>query len=139
MAQSDCLDRTTALIVEDEALIRFELADQLSEMGLRVLLAADADEAIALLDIHPEIELLVTDIKMPGSMDGIRLAHHTRLRWPPVKIIVLSGRGDIQPSELPRDSILLAKPYGHTALTEALSHMMYAGAPRGPSPLGLGA
>ena len=50
-------------------------------MGLVVLSASDADEAIALLDTHPEIELLLTDITMPGSMDGVRLAHHVRHRW----------------------------------------------------------
>jgi CheY-like chemotaxis protein len=111
---------TTVLIVENEAIIRLELADRLAGMGLIVLTACDADEAIRLLDIHREITLLLTDVMMPGSLDGVRLAHHVRGRWPPVRIIVVSGLINIELADLPDDSIFLPKPYGPEALVEAL-------------------
>jgi len=114
----------TVLIVENEALVRLELVSRLAEIGLTPLAASDADEAIALLDSHPEIELLLTDITMPsGSMDGVRLAHHVRDRWPPVKIIVVSGLIDTDPADLPRDSIFLTKPCRPEILMDALARM----------------
>jgi CheY-like chemotaxis protein len=129
MAQSARLTPATILVVENEAIVRLELVDRLAEMGFVVLVAGDADEAIALLDTHPEIEVMFTDIKMPGSMDGLRLAHHVRGRWPPVRIIVASGRTGTELSELPRDSLFLAKPYAPETLAGALAQVMSS---RGP-------
>jgi CheY-like chemotaxis protein len=111
------------LIVEHEALIRGELRDRLEEWGYTVLEAVDADEAIQILNAHREIELLLTDIKMPGSMDGVRLAHHVRDRWPPVKIIVSSGSRDIQLSDLPQGASLLPKPYSPDCLAGVLAEV----------------
>lgn len=121
---------TTALIVEDQAIVLIELAAQLEDMGLAVLTASNADEAIAMLDAHAEISLLLTDIRMPGSMDGLRLAHHVRHRWPPVRIIVISGLIDLDVSRLPADSIFLPKPYRPEVLTGALMHMIDGAGPR---------
>jgi len=133
MVGSRRLMPTTVLVVENEALVRLEVADRLARSGLIVLAASDADEAIDLLDAHPEIEVLFTDIRMPGSMDGIRLAHHVRDRWPPVRIIVASGMIETDLSQLPGDSIFLAKPYGPESLAGALAHLMNAGPrPAGP-------
>jgi len=114
---------TTVLIVEDEAIVRLELTTQLNEMGYIALAAGDADQAIALLDRHPEISILVTDIRMPGSMDGLRLAHHVRHRWPPIRIIVVSGLLDTELSQLPVDSIFLSKPNAPEDLAQALLYM----------------
>jgi len=120
MAQSALPESCTILIVENEAIIRLELDDQLAEMGYQVLVASDAEEAIELLDAHPEIALMITDIAMPGSMDGIRLAQRVRGRWPPVRIIVTSGLGESLAFALPSSSVFLAKPYGPEALQTAL-------------------
>lgn len=115
----------TVLVVEDEPIIRLELVDQLEDLDLTVLMAKDADEAIALLDRHPEIEVLLTDVRMPGgSMDGACLAHHVRDRWPPVKIIVLSGHFSLEPSDLPNESLFLSKPYRPEALVNAMAQMI---------------
>src|ERR1700722_2388668 len=116
MARSARLNPVTILIVENEALVCLEFAHWLEKMGSVVLLASDADEAITLLDAHREIQLMITDIKMPGSMDGIRLAHHVRDRWPPVKIIVVSGMADTRQSDLPKRSIFISKPFEPQAL-----------------------
>lgn len=121
MAKSAPATPATILIVEDEALVRHELADWLAGLGLRVLVAGDADEAIALLDSHPEIDVMMTDIIMPGSMDGLRLAHHVRERWPPVRIVVTSARFGTSQSELPLGSLFVAKPYEPPALWQALT------------------
>ena len=110
----------TVLIVENEVIVQLELAAQLADMGLIALTASNADEAIAVLDAHAEIRLLLTDIRMPGSMDGLRLAHHVRRRWPPVRIIVISGLIDTKLSQLPVDSIFLPKPYRPDGLNDAL-------------------
>ncbi|HEV7283761.1 MAG TPA: response regulator, partial [Kaistia sp.] len=79
------------LVVEDEGLVRMAAADDLVEAGFKVIEAANADQAIQMLETHPEITILFTDIDMPGSMDGIRLAHAVRERWPPVKLVLVSG------------------------------------------------
>ncbi len=76
----------TVLIVEDEALVRMDIALLLEDDGFHVLEASNADDAISLLDAHPEVRLMFTDIDMPGSMDGLKLAAAVRDRWPPVKI-----------------------------------------------------
>ena len=133
MAQSARINPATILIVENEALVRLELAHWLTEMGLTTLCADNADAAIALLDSRPEIEFLLTDIKMPGSMDGIRLAQHVRGRWPPVKIIVISGLIDTLQSALPEDAPFVPKPFGRESLRQAVARLKPGGRP-GSSP-----
>ena len=63
------------------------------DAGFVALEADNADEAVAILEARSDIALLLTDINMPGSMDGLKLAHAVRNRWPPIKIIVVSGQG----------------------------------------------
>jgi CheY-like chemotaxis protein len=121
MAKPARLKPATILIVENEALIRNELADWLGELGLAVLVARDADEAITLLERHPEIDVLMTDIAMPGSMDGLRLAHHVSKRWPPITIVVASGRLHTQRSELPAGSLFVPKPFEPDGLWRTLA------------------
>lgn len=79
--------------------------------GYEVLEASNADEAIALLEAHPQIRVVFTDIEMPGSMDGLKLAAYVRNCWPPVSIIVTSGRPLPGEGLLPTDGVFLAKPY----------------------------
>ena len=99
------------LIVEDEPLILMSAAAIVEEAGFRAYEAANADEAIALLEKYADICILFTDIDMPGSMDGLKLAHYVRDRWPPVKIIVTSGHVQIGHQDMPPDAVFFAKPY----------------------------
>jgi two-component system, response regulator PdtaR len=99
------------LVVEDEALVRLATRDRIEAAGYQVHDAPNADEAIQLLEASPDIGLIFTDVDMPGSMDGVKLAHYVRKRWPPVKIIVTSGFKDVTPDQLPIGSIFLSKPY----------------------------
>ena len=82
----------TFLIVEDEYLILDFVCTEIKDVGLEALGATSADEALRVLDANPEITALVTDINMPGSMDGLQLAAEVRKRWPTIKIVVTSGR-----------------------------------------------
>jgi CheY-like chemotaxis protein len=82
----------TVLIVEDEAMIRDVVKDELEDAGYSVILAPHADAAIAILEARQDIHLVFTDIDMPGSMDGLKLAACVRDRWPPVHIIITTGK-----------------------------------------------
>jgi CheY-like chemotaxis protein len=101
----------TVLVVEDEALLLFVIADELRDAGFIVFEASDADQAIRELENHPEIKLLFTDIDMPGSMDGLRLSAAVRDRWPPVKIVITSGKTTPSKEHMPTDGIFIPKPY----------------------------
>ena len=114
--------KTTVLVVEDEALLLYSIADELREHGFDVVEARNAAEAIRALEANPEIHLLFTDVDMPGTMDGLALAAAVRNRWPPVKIIVTSGKGRPAPSELP-DGAFIPKPYTSQAISEAFRRL----------------
>jgi CheY-like chemotaxis protein len=111
------------LVVEDEALLLFTIADDLRDAGFEVLEASNADEAIRLLGLHADIRLLFTDIDMPGSMDGLRLGAVVRDRWPPVRIIVTSGKVHPGIERLP-DGVFLPKPYTPAAVLAAMSDLL---------------
>jgi CheY-like chemotaxis protein len=99
------------LIVEDEFLLRLDSAETIESAGFEVIEAANADEAIAILQARPDIHVVFTDIQMPGSMDGLKLARFVRDRWPPIKIVATSGRVMVGDNDLPAGSVFLPKPY----------------------------
>jgi CheY-like chemotaxis protein len=103
------VEMPTVLVVEDEALIRELVAEELELAGYSIVIASDADQAIAILEARPDIHLVFTDINMPGSMDGLKLAAAIRDRWPPVHIIITSGK--IRPLEIPANALFIPKPY----------------------------
>ena len=107
------LDRakTVVLVVEDEPMVRLCAVQIVEEAGFKVIEAASADEAIRILEINSDIRVVFTDIQMPGSMDGLKLAHAVRNRWPPIKIIVTSGRGPVTEHDLPEGGRFFGKPY----------------------------
>lgn len=110
----------TVLVVEDEPLIRIGAIDLISDAGYAVLEATNADEAILLLESHPEIRVVFSDIEMPVSMDGLKLMHAVRERWPPVTLILASGRMVPHLSEMPTDTAFLRKPYRDEELLRLL-------------------
>ena len=85
------------LIVEDEMMLRMRAVDIVEDAGFRSVEAVNADEAMSILESRSDISLLFTDIQMPGSMDGLKLAHAVHNRWPDIKIILVSGQ--VKPSE----------------------------------------
>ena len=99
------------LVVEDEALVNMFTASELRAAGYEVLTAFDADEAIRIFEERNDIDLVFTDINMPGSMDGLKLAAAVRLRWPPIKILVTTGKAALTREQMPAGSIIVHKPY----------------------------
>lgn len=108
------------LVVEDEPFVRLEAIATLSDAGFGVIDAANADEAIAILETRRDIRVVLTDIQMPGSMDGLKLAATIRHRWPPISLIVTSGRNLVQQRDLPERGRFLPKPYNSMRLVEAV-------------------
>lgn len=101
----------TILVVEDEVFIRMVSADMLTDAGYHVLEAENAAEALAVLESAETVELLFTDVRMPGSMNGLELAATVHVRWPKVHLLVTSGHHMLADDEVPDDGRFLAKPY----------------------------
>ena len=114
------------LIVEDEPLIRMGAVYIMEDAGFEVYEAGSADAAIALLELHKEIRLIFTDVDMPGSMDGLKLAHYVRGRWPPVKIIVTSGHVKVTEESLPAGALFMPKPYDPAEITNKVRELIAA-------------
>jgi len=119
------------LVVEDEPLIRLGLTSLMEDAGYEVVEAGGADGAIRMLEADREIGLVVTDVDMPGSMDGIRLAHFVADRWPPVRLIVISGKVGVAPGQLPDGARFISKPYREPMLLGVVSAMVSGGAVAG--------
>jgi CheY-like chemotaxis protein len=111
------------LVVDDEPLIRMGIAALVEESGFVVLEANNADEAIAHMERDPDVTVVITDVDMPGSMDGVRLAHFVRGRWPPVQLIVISGKVGVGTSELPVGARFFSKPCRDDLLVAALREL----------------
>jgi CheY-like chemotaxis protein len=100
------------LIVEDHPIVRMGAADALAERGIVAWEATDADEALLVLEEHPRIELVFTDIDLPGRFDGLHLAHEVSTLRPDVSLVVTSGAFAVPGGEqLPDHAAFLAKPY----------------------------
>jgi CheY-like chemotaxis protein len=98
------------LVVEDEMPLRMRAVDMVEDAGYTSVEAVDADQAVAILESRSDIALLFTDIQMPGSMDGLGLAHSVHDRWPPIKIILVSGQLKLANIDIPVGSKFFGKP-----------------------------
>src|SRR5580704_8946148 len=119
--------RPVVLIVEDEFLLRLDAAQVIGAAGFEVIEAANADEAIEVLEARRDITVVFTDIQMPGSMDGLKLARAVRGRWPPIKIIATSGHLYIGESDLPEGGRFLPKPYSAGQVAGVLRELTSGG------------
>lgn len=117
-------ERPVVLIVEDELLVRMDTRETVETAGFEAVEAGNADEAIAILSARSDIHLIFTDVHMPGSMDGLKLAHFVKNRWPPVKIIATSGHARVTEGDLPEGACFLQKPYTATEITAALRELI---------------
>jgi CheY-like chemotaxis protein len=98
------------LVVDDEALVRLVAADALRDAGYEVAEASNADEAVAMLK-QEGFTIVLTDIEMPGAMNGLDLAWAVRGLDPRLPVVLVSGRKLPHPTEMPRHARFLAKPY----------------------------
>jgi CheY-like chemotaxis protein len=116
--------RLVVLVVEDEPLMLMDALDVVTEAGFQAIGAKNADEAIRILESRADIRVVFTDVNMPGSMDGIKLAHAVRDRWPPIEIIVTSGLTVENVQELlPERGIFFPKPYTPAQVASALKRL----------------
>lgn len=111
------------LVVEDEPLLRMAAIDLVEEAGFIAIDAVNADDAVQILEARDDIQIVFTDIDMPGSMDGLKLAAAVRAKWPPISIIVVSGHRKPGLGELPPGTVFFAKPYPHEAIIDTLKEM----------------
>lgn len=122
---SDCVTACpVVLIVEDDFLIRMNAAEMIVAGGFKVVEAGNADQAILILENRLDIAVVFTDIQMPGSMDGLKLALMIRRRWPPIMIIATSGLVDVKQNDLPEGGRFLQKPYSREQIVRTLRELM---------------
>jgi CheY-like chemotaxis protein len=119
------------LVVEDEMLLRMRAVDMVEDAGFTPVEAVDADEAVAILDSRSDIALLFTDIQMPGTMDGLKLAHAVHERWPEIKIILVSGQLKAANIDIPADSRFFRKPLEAKEMIAEMKSMI---SPEGQEP-----
>lgn len=123
------MEKITVLVVEDETLIRMGTAYMLQDAGYGVVEAADADAAIGILENSTDIRVVLTDIKMPGMLCGLKLARAVFDRWPPIHLIVASGLSIPSETEFPGMARFIRKPYAPDHILRTLDEML------GPNPL----
>jgi CheY-like chemotaxis protein len=128
MTQNPAIPETNVLVVEDELVLRMRAVDIVEDAGFTPIQAVNADQAISILETRSDISVLFTDIQMPGSMDGLRLAHAVHDRWPSVKIILVSGRIMPPIADRPVDSWFFGKPLETAKMVTELQNMVGAGA-----------
>jgi CheY-like chemotaxis protein len=115
--------KPVVLIVEDEFLLRMDASEMIEAAGFEVVEASNADQAIEILEARPDITVVFTDIQMPGSMDGLKLARAIRGRWPPIKIVATSGHVGVRESDLPEGGRFVPKPYSSGQVTGVLREL----------------
>lgn len=108
------------LVVEDEAIVRLHALSILGDAGFPTLEAASAEQAIALLETRRDIAVVFTDIQLGAGMDGLALARAIRNRWPPVELILTSGRMRVGPDRMPARGVFLGKPYQARQLVDSV-------------------
>jgi two-component system, response regulator PdtaR len=111
---------TTVLVVEDEILVGIAICEDLAAEGYEVLTADNADQAIEILESRNDITTIFTDIEMPGSMNGLKLAAAVRDRWPPVNIVITTGKARPPDDQMPTNSRFVGKPYQKAEVLGAL-------------------
>ena len=103
--------KVVILVVEDEAIIRMGAVQMLEDAGFAVVEACNAHDAMDILENRTDVRAIFTDINMPGTWDGMRLARMVRGRWPPIHLVVTSGLMSPDTDELPTNGRFIRKPY----------------------------
>jgi CheY-like chemotaxis protein len=115
--------RPSALIVEDQPIVGLVTSDVLSECGFETFHAYDAKEAASILEKHPEIEVVVSEAQLLGDLTGLELCRQVSRERPDIRLIVLSSDEEIRPTDVPKGTRLLRKPYSSRELRTLIGHM----------------
>jgi CheY-like chemotaxis protein len=115
--------RPIVLVVEDDFLLRMDAVDIVRDAGFEAVEAVNADDAIAIIEANPNIHVVFTDVQMPGTMDGLKLARFIKDRWPLIKIVATSGRLRVSENDLPEGSIFVPKPYTPAQIIRTLREL----------------
>jgi two-component system, response regulator PdtaR len=125
MSNSSCKQPITILLVDGEAVVRVSTAYLLENKGgFQVIEALSADEAILYLSSRPDIQGLITEVRIPGSLNGFALARAASERWPHIAIIITSRQQEPQPEEIPDDAVFLQKPYNSEKLISTIAPLI---------------
>lgn len=116
--------RPVVLVVEDEPIQRMDAIDIIEDLGFEAVQATDAADAVRILEARPDIRVVFTDIDMPNGIDGMKLAAAIRERWPPIEIIIVSGRRIPRPNDIPERGVFFPKPYKRDAIASTLRQMV---------------
>lgn len=122
--ETHMVNSAVILVVEDHPLIRLNALDLVRDAGFEAIGASNADEAISILEARSDVRLVFTDVEMPGTMDGLKLAHYIRNRWPPVHLIVVSGKAIHEETGLPVNTKFFPKPYNDNVIVEELTRLL---------------
>ena len=128
MASTSIGSPINVLVVEDEMVLRMRAVDIVEDAGFTAVEAVNADEALSILEERSDIALLFSDIQMPGSMDGLKLAHAVHARWPSIKIVLVSGQIKLSDTEKPANSLFFGKPLVVKQMIAELRAMIGLGA-----------
>ncbi len=111
------------LVVEDEPLLLMVAVGLVQDAGFETIEATNADDALRILEARSDIRIVFTDIQMPGSMDGMKLAVFIRDRWPPIELVITSARKNFLEEELPSRAVFFSKPYDNDMVIETLRRL----------------
>lgn len=116
--------RETVLVIEDEPVMRMQALDLVEDAGFEAVEALGADDAVLILEQRPDIRVVFSDIDLGAGVDGLRLVRVIRERWPPVEIIMTSGKVNPAPGDLPERGLFFAKPYRPEEVSAAMRRMV---------------
>ena len=127
MSNTEIIISIAVLVVEDEMLIRLSMVDEFADAGFQVFEASHADKAIAILQEHAsKIDVLFTDVNMPGTKDGLELAHLVKRHWPWIGLLVTSGKAACTTADMPSGSRFIPKPYNPLDAIENMRKLAFA-------------
>ena len=124
--EADLEPGSRILVVEDDVLIRSAVVDYLLECGFAVCSAANASEARAVLDAGQPVDLVFTDVQMPGEMNGFALARWVKEQYPDIEVVLTSGvvRFSEDASDLCERVEFVSKPYDHSLLADRIKRLL---------------
>ena len=117
------IPKPIVLVVEDEPLLRLFATDMIEDAGFEVIDVANSAAAIAVLEARSDVRIVFTDVDMPGDINGIMLGACIRDRWPPIEIIITSGKAWPVGSPLPQRAVFFSKPYRQDRVIDTIRRM----------------